>query len=362
MTNKLAVKVSLALIALILLVLIGLYVALYPIFTSGLSTASVGITAERMRAYDQTLFFAAGIGALFVAAGFSLIFGQRIARPLIEMEKATSSIVEGQFNSQVNIRGNDELAKLGAGINRLAKHLSYLEDTRKAFLSHIAHELRTPLSYIRGYSQALSEGLIQDESDKSAYLIIIHEESVRLSQLIEDLFSLAQSDAGEMRVQTEPISADELVMSVLSHLQPKALEKGIQIKTNLNATGIFQLDPMRMKQVILNLLDNAIRYVDEHGKITIETSTTPNYLQIAVQNSGDPIPPEDLPHIFERLYRVEKSRTRQAGGTGLGLAIVKHIVELHGGTIAATSSPDWGTRFVIMLPHHSGEETRNFHA
>ncbi len=135
-----------------------------------------------------------------------------------------------------------------------------------------------PLSYIRGYSQALSEGLIQDENEKRTYLTIIHEESVRLSQLIEDLFSLAQSDVGEMCVQPELISVDELVLSVLSHLQPKALEKGIQIRSQLHAAGEFQLDTMRMKQVILYLLDNAIRYVDEYGAITIETSTRQNYL------------------------------------------------------------------------------------
>ena len=362
MTSKLALKISFALILLIILILAALFAALYPIFTSGIPASSGDPASGLTLVYEKTLFFAAGIGALFVAVGFSLIFGQRIARPLTEMEEVTSSIVEGQFFKQVKTQGNDELAKLGSGINRLAQHLAYLENTRKEFLSHIAHELRTPLSYIRGYSQIISEGLVQNEEEKISYLNIIHEESVRLSQLIEDLFSLAQSDAGEMSVHIEEVAVDELVTSIIDHLQPKAAENGVRFIVHLNARGTYPLDPMRMKQVVLNLLDNALCYVNLSGDISVATKVYQDQLMMTFQNSGDLIPPEDLPHIFERLYRVEKSRTRQKGGAGLGLAIVKQIVELHGGTITATSTLDTGTRFVILLPLHSADTGGETHA
>ena len=362
MTSNLSVKISLALILLIVLILIGLFVALYPIFTIVMLAAPGGKERGVVLLYLKILFFSAGIGALFVAVGFSLLFGQRIAKPLREMEEITSSIVDGDYHRQVRIRGNDELAKLGAGINRLAKHLAFLENTRKEFLSHIAHELRTPLSYIRGYSQAISEGLMENEVDKLSYLNIIHEESVRLSQLIEDLFTLAQSDAGEMSVHLEPFSADGLISSIMNHLQPNATANEVRMTANLNAPGTFLLDPMRMRQVVMNLLDNSLRYVNPTGEVIVETKVYPDHLMMAFQNSGDPIPSDDIPHIFDRLYRVEKSRTRQTGGSGLGLAIVKQIVELHEGTITVTSSIDMGTRFVILLPFHAGEKVRDHYA
>ncbi len=362
MSKKLSLKISMTMILLIVLILMGLFAALYPLFTMDMMAIPGGLARDAILPYVKILFFSAGIGALFVTVGVSLLFGQRIAKPLMDMEEVASSIVEGRAHQQVRIRGNDELAKLGTGINRLAKHLEFLETTRREFLSHIAHELRTPLSYIRGYSQAISEGLIENEADKRSYLNIIHEESVRLSQLIEDLFTLAQSDAGEMSVHVEPVCPDDLLLSVMNHLQPKAAANEVRMTADLRAPGTFPLDPMRMRQVIMNLLDNALRYVNPAGEVFVESKSDPDHLMLAFQNSGDPIPSEDIPHIFDRLYRVEKSRARQTGGSGLGLAIVKQIVELHGGAITVTSSSGIGTRFVIVVPRHTDEEARERHA
>ncbi len=361
MTNKLSVKISLTMILLIALILIGLFSALYPLFAE-IKAASHGGISDVMIADIKLLFFSAGIGALLVAAGFSLLLGQRIAKPLLDMEAVTTSIVEGGDYRQVLIKGNDELAKLGTGINRLAQHLQFLENTRHEFLSHIAHELRTPLSYIRGYSQVISEGLVENEADQRSYLKIIHEESIRLSQLIEDLFTLAQSDAGEMSVHAEQVEIDVLLSTIVDHLQPSAIERHVRLTTNLGAPGTFWIDSIRIRQVILNLLDNALRYVEPAGEVVVESKVYVDRFMIAVQNSGEPIPSSDLPHIFDRLYRVEKSRARQTGGSGLGLAIVKQIVELHGGTVTVTSTEDIGTRFVILLPIRGGAEVRGQHA
>ncbi len=361
MTSKLSVKISLTMILLIALILVGLFSALYPLFSEIMATSNGNITTK-MLFYMKVLFFLAGIGALLVAAGFSLLLGQRIAKPLLDMEAVTSSMVEGREYPLVSIRGNDELAKLGTGINRLAQHLKFLESTRQEFLSHIAHELRTPLSYIRGYSQVINEGIVENETEQRNYLKIIHEESIRLSQLIEDLFALAQSDAGEMSVHTEPVNIDDLISFSIEHLQPKAVAQRVHVTVDLNAPGTFNVDPIRMRQVVMNLLDNALRYMEPAGEVVLESNVYADHLMIAVQNSGEPIPSTDLSHIFDRLYRMEKSRARQSGGSGLGLAIVKQIVELHGGTVTVTSMVDTGTRFVILLPIRDDTKVRDDHA
>ncbi len=358
MTSKLSVKISLTMILLIALILVGLFIALYPLF-SEIMAASNGNVTNEMLSYMKVLFFLAGIGALFIAAGFSLLLGQRIAKPLLDMEAVTSSMVEGREYPLVSVRGNDELAKLGTGINRLAQHLKFLESTRQEFLSHIAHELRTPLSYIRGYSQVISEGLVENEAEQQNYLKIIHEESIRLSQLIEDLFTLAQSDAGEMSVHTEAVDIDELISTTIDHLLPQATAQHVYVTKKLSAPGTFHVDPIRLRQVVVNLLDNALRYMEPEGEVVIESNVYADRLMISVQNSGEPIPSKDIPHLFDRLYRVEKSRARQSGGSGLGLAIVKQIVELHGGTVTVTSTVGTGTRFVILLPLRDEAKARD---
>ncbi len=361
MKTSLSIKISMTMILLMALILVGLFSALYPLFAE-IKAASNGGLSDAILLNIKQLFFSAGIGAFFVAAGLSLLLGRRIAKPLLEMESITSSLVQGRDYRQVHVSGKDELAMLGTGLNRLAEHLKFLESTRQEFLSHIAHELRTPLSYIRGYSQVIYEGIVDNEADQQAYLKIIHDESIRVSQLIEDLFALAQSDAGEMSVHMEQAEIDEIISTTVDHLAPIAAERNIRVSADLNAPGTYKLDPMRMRQVVMNLLDNALRYVEPSGNVVIESSVNATHLMVAVQNSGEPIPPKDIPYIFDRLYRVEKSRARQTGGSGLGLAIVKQIVELHGGTVTVTSTAEIGTRFVILLPLDMDIKARDHHA
>lgn len=355
-----ATKIGLSIISLVLIVLFALYVSLDELFTRVLYGQRESNVLISTFAHVQWLVILAGLGAVLLASGLTLFLSQRLARPLVQMEAATKEISKGNYQMMVPIHGEDEIARLGRAINELALHLDHMESSRKEFLADISHELRTPLSYIRGYSQVLFEHLVQTESEKDQYLRIIYDESERIEQLIENLFSLAQADEGILRVTKETVDITHLIDTVVQRLQRKAAEKKIQIRNSAQETIFVFADPMRIEQVMFNLMDNAIRYNRDGGLVLVNMIKETTQVRITVYNTGAGIPEADLPFVWDRLYRVEKSRSRKLGGTGLGLAIVKQIVEQHDGTVDVVSQEGAGTTFSFTLPmvQSNGEEGR----
>ncbi|MGB6408017.1 MAG: ATP-binding protein, partial [Planococcus donghaensis] len=279
----------------------------------------------------------AGIGAVFLALGLVFILSRKLSSPLLEMEKATRKIAAGDLNTRVTRGSMDEIGTLAAAINDLAVELHRYRSNRREFLANISHELQTPITYLEGYTSALRNRLYETEEEKEQYLQIIQLEAQRMSKLVSDLFELSKMEDGKVALVFEEVNLVEVIENALLKTKIKAQAKGLHLEFNqtYDFPGI-NADGLRMEQIITNLLENAIRYT-ENGFIKIKLSTDLGVARAVIEDTGIGIPQEDIPFLFERFYRVEKSRSREFGGTGLGLAIVKQLVELQGGTITVES-------------------------
>ncbi|QSO54636.1 HAMP domain-containing histidine kinase [Alicyclobacillus curvatus] len=333
-------------------------VAAVPIQTSRLIGAVVLFRSETTMVsafhHVEWLLLVAGLGGMVIALGLTVIVSKRIVHPLQEMYRVARDMTKGNYQAEVRVAGQDEVAKLGEAINALAANLHHLDTSRKAFLADVAHELRTPMSYIRGYSQVVDEGLFNTEEEKQHYIRIIHDESKRLESLVSDLFVLAQGDTGMLVLDKHPVDVGQLISSVVERMRKKAEDKGIDVEISSSGDINLMADGVRLEQVLVNLLDNAIRYTPAQGHIGLRAQKSLQFVELAVSDTGVGIPKDDLPHIFDRMYRVEKSRSRARGGAGLGLAIVKQIVEAHGGTVAAQSEENRGTTITMRIPSVQG--------
>lgn len=229
--------------------------------------------------------------------------------------------------------------------------LKRLEDIRKEFVANVSHELRTPISSIKGYAETLIDGKVQDAGTVKEFLGIIHQNSERLANLINDLLDLAGIESGKMKMDLSASEARPVIDKCLNILDKAIKDKSIKIKMDVPADlPKILVDHKRISQVFLNLLDNAVKYTPEGGAIAVTADTLPKAVKFNITDTGIGIPEKDLPRIFERFYRVDKARSRELGGTGLGLSIVKHIVQAHGGDVWVQSVPDRGSTFSFTVP------------
>ncbi|MFD3257820.1 sensor histidine kinase [Paenibacillus lentus] len=299
-----------------------------------------------------------GIGAFLLALGITWIMAQILSRPLVKMQEATRKIAVGDLETRLNIISNDEIGSLAGAINNLAEDLQRYRDTRQEFFANISHELRTPITFLEGYTKVIKDRLYDTEEEKDKYLDIIRGEALRLQHLVDDLFELAKMEEGKVSLSLEWIDLAEIADNAVRKIRLKAGDKGLELNTHINnSIPLILGDGMRMEQVLINLLENAVRYTDKGG-IHINLNENSSYIYLIVEDTGIGIPETELPFIFERFYRVEKSRSRQYGGTGLGLSIAKKLVELQGGEILVSSKIGDGTRFEIRFEHEGqGERT-----
>jgi len=294
---------------------------------------------------------AAGIVALILG---SLLFFQ-ITRPLRSLSTAALSIAKGDLNQRAWIGNNDEVGQVARSFNQMADKLQSYEAERQNLIADIAHELRTPLSVIQGNLEAMLDNVLPSSARE---LALLHQETILLNRLISDLRTLSLADTGQLNLQLRPVGLAELVNQVIERLQLRINEKGIDLRTTIPANlPKVQADPERLSQILINLLDNALRYTPTGTQIVIEAGTTPEYVSISITDNGLGIPDDELSKLFDRFWRAEKSRNRATGGTGLGLAIVRQLTEAHGGQAFVESpihhNPDgsgYGTRFTLNLP------------
>lgn len=304
----------------------------------------------------RDLLILSGFGALFLALGFTLVLSKTLSSPLILMERATRQIAKGDLDTRVDVPSGDEIGSLAKAVNELAVDLKRYRDTRSEFFANISHELRTPITYLEGYAKVLKENLYESEEEKGRYLDIIHQEAKRLTRLIQDLFELSKMEEGKISLHMESVDLTDVMENTVHKVSFMVREKGLEIKMEFGDLPWPILgDGIRIEQIYMNILVNAIRYT-EHGGITIQIrNEDPGTVLTVIEDTGIGIPNQELPYIFERFYRVEKSRSRAYGGTGLGLAIVKKLVERHGGSIKVSSILNKGTRFEIRFPKEGGE-------
>ncbi|HWI62800.1 MAG TPA: HAMP domain-containing sensor histidine kinase [Symbiobacteriaceae bacterium] len=287
----------------------------------------------------------AGGTTLLLGTGLALMLARSLLRPVIAIERATVQIARGDFSTRVDMMTRDELGQLAGAVNQMTAQLEGYEQRRREFLANVAHELRTPLSYVRGYAQAVAEGLVRGEEERDRYLHIVQEESVRLGRLVDDLMDLAQMEEGQLAFDRQPLDLHLPVEQAAAAIRPQAEAKGVGIEVAL-PTDLPQplADGGRMQQVVFNLLDNGLRHTPSGGRLTVSARREGNQVVVSVADTGEGIPPEELPLVFERF------RKRHSQGRGLGLAIVRSIVRGHGGDVSVTSEVGKGTTFSVSLP------------
>lgn len=328
----------------------------------GKTTRSAIYIVSSMKKIDDSLqrlrnlLMISGLGAFLLALGMILIMSKLLSRPLLQMQQMTNKMAKGNWETRLQVRSRDEIGMLGRSINDLAASLQRYRDTRRAFFSNISHELRTPVTYLQGYAKVLKDGLVDSDKEKKQYLSIIYQESIRLEHLINDLFALSKIEEGQIKLNMEWVDLKTTIKTAVRKVKLKAEEKRLSLQLDLHDhVPLIRGDRKRMEQVLLNLLENAIRYT-EKGSVLVRLTTTKEATVLSVSDTGIGISEEELPYIFERFYRVEKSRAREYGGTGLGLSIVKKYVEMQGGTVRVDSQIGVGTTFTLIFTHEKKQK------
>ena len=283
--------------------------------------------------------------AVVVAVGVAWFLGSRLARPLREIGRAARQIAEGDYGARIPREGPEEIVSLSDSFNQMAAALEEQERMRREFIANAAHELRTPLTNLQGYLEALRDGVIEPDQ---ATFESLWDEAERLVRLSHSLDTLAAGDAGAVSAVVE-LDLAGTIRTAVDLARPALLAADLDLDLDVPDRLPARGDPDQLAQVVGNLLQNAVRYTPPGGRVAVRAERRPDDVLVSVSNSGEGIPPEDLPHVFERFYRVEKSRDRARGGAGIGLAIVRQLVEAAGGAVGAESR-DGLTRFWFSLP------------
>lgn len=272
---------------------------------------------------------AGGVGIVL-----SVIMFRGVTRPLRGMIAMTARIAEGDYSARAPVTTQDELASLAGALNHMAASLATLDRLRKDLVANVAHELRTPLTNLRGYLEAIHEGVAPASADTIASL---HDEVMRLVRLVDALHQLSVFDARLPRLQVRSVEVDIVVRRLLDLRRSEFASRRIALRSTLAAGMPIPADPDLLSQAVSNLLDNALKYTPPQGNVGVLVRRADGRVRVEVTNSGEGITPHDLPFVFERFYRGEKSRSRESGGAGIGLAIVKEVATAHGGDVGANS-------------------------
>jgi len=287
--------------------------------------------------------------SVLVALLVSWFLSRRIVAPVRTLTDASQHIADGHYAERVEVNGTDEIAQLATRFNQMATQLEQVESMRRQLIGDVTHELRTPLTSINGYMEGLVDGVLPSTRETFDQ---IHREADRLSRLVDDLQELSRVEAKAFSLDIRSVTVSNLVQTTVKRLAPQATAKRITLHSNLAADlPPLQADEDRLTQVLVNLVANAIQYTPEGGDVTISAARQADEIHISVKDSGIGIPPEHIANLFTRFYRVDKSRSRNAGGgSGIGLTIAKHLVEAHGGRIWAESQGDGqGSTFTFSL-------------
>jgi two-component system sensor histidine kinase BaeS len=299
----------------------------------------------------EALFWAAG-AAILVAVALSFWLTRQVVSPVREMMLASREIAEGKYEKRVSMTGNAsgvELSQLGLSFNQMAAQLEQIENMRRELIADVSHELRTPLTAIKGYSEGLIDGVLPANEETYRQ---IHKEADRMQRLVADLQELSRVEADGFVLDVRPIALNGILSSLRKQLEDQFRDKGVALKVEIpSGLPIVLVDEDRLQQVLLNLLVNALQYTPKKGSVTISAAQANGEVRIDVADTGAGIAEEHLPLVFNRFYRVDKSRARTGGGSGIGLTIARRLVEAHGGRIWATSEgTGQGSTFSFTLP------------
>jgi len=303
--------------------------------------------ARAMFNQSVTVVFAGAVAiAALAAVVLAVVLARRLTRPLAEIGQAARRVAEGNYEARVPRRGPEEVASLADSFNQMAESLKEQERLRRDFIVNAAHELRTPLTNLVGYLEAIRDGVVAPDRELLASL---QEETQRLVRLAESLDALAEGDLGLAPPAPVELDLTLAIRSAVELARPAFERREIRVEMHLPQSLAVRASPDHLAQVLANLLQNASRYTPPGGRVSVSASPRGRDVLVSISNTGAGIPPADLPHVFERFYRVDKSRDRARGGAGIGLAIVKQLVEAAGGRVGADSTTEL-TRFWFSLP------------
>ena len=328
-----------------------------PIVKDGVSIGTVWLGSTAGIYHDQEKSFLlqvnvwiwiAFIAVMIGVYGFSKRLSSQISRPLLQIKDTANHMTEGDLKARVRLEGGQsEIHAVGEALNHLAETLLKQEKLRKTMTADIAHELRTPVATIRSHIEAFQDGIWESSPDK---LDICHIQIMQLSHLIQDLEKLAEAENPMVHLQKEKVNLITIIHEAQRTVQESEGNKQIHYKPPAQEEVVLMGDYRRLLQIFINLLSNAYKYTLENGSVQVQVSEDPQYTTILIRDTGLGILPEELPYIFERFYRGEKSRNRKLGGAGIGLAVVKALVEAHDGSITAESVIREGTIITVRLP------------
>ncbi|HEY3081797.1 MAG TPA: HAMP domain-containing sensor histidine kinase [Chloroflexota bacterium] len=296
--------------------------------------------------------------SLVVSVLLALFLTRSIARPLVQMTRASEEMARGRYDQSIPVRGRDEVGRLAAAFNDMARQVATSDRTMRDFLANVSHELKTPLTSIQGFSQAMLDGTVVGAEEHQRAAGIINQEANRMRGLVEDLLTLSKIESGQIAMGDDPVDLDGLLREAIRRADWQAEASNVRVTVDSRPGALVRGDAHWLAQVFSNLLDNALRHTPPGGRVWVraQARAEPLEVSVAVHNTGSYIPREDLPRVFERFFQVDRSRSPRTGGSGLGLAIVREIVQAHGGSVEATSDPSSGTTFSVRLPLHSLQE------
>lgn len=299
-------------------------------------------------AISRSLLIAA-LSAIVTGLLTSLFLAREILRPLWQLASTSQRIAGGRYNERINVPASTELALVATSFNQMAEALEQVEQQRVALINNVAHELRTPLTGLEGYLEGLMDGLFSGDPETFAQM---SQEVRRLHRLVDDLQALSLVEAGQISLRLETFDLIPLVERIVAQLKPQAMAQCLEIIIERHHPEIpVYADPDRTAQVVVNLVGNAIRYTPDGGCITVQVGKADGLARVEVQDNGIGIPAEALPYLFERFYRVDRSRSRHSGGSGIGLTIARHLAWAMGGDLTAISAgPGQGSTFTFTLP------------
>lgn len=307
---------------------------------SGLDQAFIGRTTLAA--------LAGGLGAAVGAGLLGLALSGAITGPLAGLTRAARRMADRDLSVRVDAAAPGEVGALASAFNHMAAEMERQEGLRRNLVADVAHELRTPVAVLRGQFEAIQDGVVEPTVET---LLPLHDEVLRLSRLLDDLQSLSLADAGQLPLHPVELEPADLVESVATAFAAAAASKDVEfVWTCPRGLPCLQADRDRIKQVLHNLLGNALRHTPKGGRIALEAAHTGPHVRFVVADTGEGIAPEDVPHIFDRFYRADKSRSRAGGGSGLGLAIARGLVRAHGGEISVRSELGKGSEFTVLLP------------
>lgn len=305
------------------------------------------VTSAWAKLLPRLLVATGAAGALTFVVG--TLIASRITNPIREMTRASEAMARGDLDQSIDVEGDDEVAKLARAFNQMSEQVSRSNQAMRDLMANVSHDLKTPLTSIQGFSQAMVDGIVDDPEEYARMATIVHEEADRIGAMLDDLIYLSEIESGALTLNLDDVDIDAVVTDTVSRMKLQAAEADVTFELELAGAPV-RGDGRRLEQVLANLVDNAVRFAPEGSVVRIATAVRGGRAEVSVQNGGEPIPESDIPRVFDRFYQADPARSGGGRHSGLGLAIVHELVQAHGGEVTVQSTAGSGTTFAVHIP------------